>query len=83
MGRLLLLSRPGCHLCEQLVTELLTAFPALAGQLAEADVDSRQDWQRRWGLKIPVLLDAEDGGPVCTTVFDAEAVAEWVRDRGR
>ncbi|WP_428312129.1 glutaredoxin family protein [Hydrocarboniphaga sp.] len=79
---LLLLSRPGCHLCEQLVTDLLTTFPALATQISEADVDSREDWQRRWGLKIPVLLDAVDGEPVCSTFFDADVVAEWIRDRG-
>ena len=61
--------------------ELLTRFPMLAEQLAEADVDSRDDWQRRYGLKIPVLLDAADGEPVCTTFFNAESVAEWMKDR--
>ncbi|MDB5967931.1 MAG: glutaredoxin family protein [Hydrocarboniphaga sp.] len=77
----MLLSRPGCHLCEQMAMELLTAYPQLAGQVAEADVDSREDWQRRYGLKIPVLLDTGDGGVVCATVFDSAAVADWVRDR--
>ena len=82
MAALLLLGRPGCHLCEQLAAELLTAFPALATQISEADVDSCEEWQRRFGLKIPVLLDATDGEPVCSTFFDADAVAEWVKDRG-
>jgi hypothetical protein len=82
VAALLLLSRPGCHLCEQLAMDLLTAFPALATQVSEADVDSREDWQRRYGLKIPVLLDAADGEPVCSTFYDADAVAEWIKDRG-
>ena len=81
MPGLLLLSRPGCHLCEQMAAELLSAYPALLERLSEADVDSREDWQRRYGLKIPVLLDAEDGGAVCVTQFDAVAVAQWRRDR--
>ena len=76
----MLLSRPGCHLCEALVEELLTAFPQLAPQLAEADVDSHEDWQRRYGLKIPVLLDAASGESVCVSQFDGDAVAEWLRD---
>lgn len=83
MAGLLLLSRPGCHLCEQMVAELLTEFPELAPRLAEADVDSRPDWQRRYGLKIPVLLDAEDGAAVCSVRFDAAAVAEWLAERAR
>lgn len=61
----------------------MTAFPDLAARVDEVDVDSREDWQRRYGLKIPVLLDAAGGESVCMTRFDAEAVAEWVRDAAR
>ncbi len=61
---------------------LISAFPQLASLVDMADVDSRQDWQRRYGLKIPVLLDGAEGASVCVTHFDAEAVAEWITDRG-
>jgi hypothetical protein len=76
--KLLLLGRPGCHLCEQMLEELFTAFPGLVGQVGEAGVDSRDDWRQRYGLKIPVLLDAADGTAVCVTRFDEAAVAEWM-----
>ncbi|SHG52784.1 Glutaredoxin-like domain [Hydrocarboniphaga daqingensis] len=79
---LLLLSRSGCHLCEQLVVDLLDRWPDLVGCLAEADVDSRDDWQRRYGLKIPVLLDAQDGTAVCVSQLDPDAIADWRRARG-
>lgn len=80
--RLRLIGRPGCHLCEELFEALLTEFPGEAWQIEQADVDSREDWQRRYGLKIPVLLD-DDGSVVCTTFFDAEAVGDWLAQQKR
>lgn len=78
--RLLLLSRPECHLCERFAEELLSAFPALRGQVEEADVDSRDDWRRRWGPKIPVLLDPQ-GQLLCAGELDREAVTELLDPR--
>ena len=80
--RLRLIGRPGCHLCEELLEALLTEFPGEPWQIEQADVDSREDWQRRYGLKIPVLLD-DDGSVVCTTFFDAEAVGGWLAQQKR
>ncbi|MGH8457461.1 MAG: glutaredoxin family protein, partial [Stenotrophobium sp.] len=62
--RLLLLTRPGCGLCEEFEAEFLAHFGAEAFELAHADVDSRLDWRTRYGLKIPVLL-AADGALLC------------------
>ncbi len=73
MAEFLLLTRPDCHLCEEFLDELLGDFPEIAAQTATACVDDREDWLRRYGLKIPVLLDA-DGQPVCAGHFDAEAL---------
>ena len=80
--RLRLIGRPGCHLCEELLEALLTEFPREAWRIEQADVDSNVDWQRRYGLKIPVLLD-EDGSVVCSTFFDAEAVGDWLAQQNR
>lgn len=74
LPRLLLLSRPGCGLCHEMAEALDTHFGPRAFQLEWADVDSREDWKARWGLAIPVLLDAS-GAVVCETRFDAEQVA--------
>ena len=70
---LLLLGRPGCHLCEEFRDELEAAFPGRF-DVREACVDDRPEWRQRWGLKIPVLLDA-DGQLVCATVFDPDELS--------
>lgn len=67
--KLTLLGRPDCHLCEAFEQELHERRIAFE----HADVDSRPDWQRRWGLKIPVLL-ASDGSLICAGEFDAPAI---------
>ena len=69
---LLLLTRPGCGLCEEFRNELEQAFPGRY-ELREACVDDRPEWRARYGLKIPVLLD-EQGGLLCATRFDPDAL---------
>jgi len=55
------------------VEELLVHFGADRFELHHADVDSREDWQRRYGLKVPVLLD-EFGEPVSALRLDVARV---------
>lgn len=72
MQRFTLLSRPGCHLCEDFEAEVLAGF----GERLEIDtvqVDHHPHWQVLYGLKIPVLLDATDRF-VCAVVVDADAI---------
>lgn len=78
-----LLGREDCGLCEEMEAAL-RAHPDFAGVALEiCDVDADADWQRRYGLRVPVLLDAWNH-TVCATHFDAQAFADWVREvRGR
>jgi len=64
-------SRPGCHLCEQLVDELL---PIVRGRLEVEvlDVDSRDDWKAAWGTLIPVIC--HEGLEICRHRLDREAI---------
>lgn len=64
-------SRPGCHLCEQLVEELL---PLVRGRLEVevVDVQSRPDWEQEYGLRIPVV--EFDGQFVCQYHLDQGAI---------
>ena len=76
----LLLGREDCGLCE----EMLEALDALSQELAlpaieRADVDADPEWQRRYGLKIPVLL--WDGEPIATTRLDPEEIRRLLRKR--
>jgi hypothetical protein len=58
MRALILYSRPGCHLCEDVAAQL---EPLLHGRatLEVVDVDSSIALERRYGLRIPVLVDGE------------------------
>lgn len=46
-------SRQGCHLCEDMVEELV---PLLRGRLAieVCDIDTRTDWREKYNIRIPV-----------------------------
>lgn len=71
-ARFLLYSRPGCHLCEQMMDEL-SALPAARDYAVDVvDVDADAEAHRRFGHKIPVLLLA--GQLVCHGRLDAEEV---------
>lgn len=52
-----LLSRPGCHLCDDFLNDLLPFLPATV-TVQRCNVDSRDDWRLAFGRRIPVLLDA-------------------------
>lgn len=65
-----LLSRPGCELCEDFAQALYAHLGGSDG-VTVVDVDSREDWKRRYGSRIPVLLD-ESGLPLLVSVFNSE-----------
>jgi hypothetical protein len=58
MRTLVLYSRPGCHLCEELAAEL---EPLLRGRAVVElkDVDESVALERRYGLRIPILVDGD------------------------
>ena len=64
-------SRRGCHLCEQLLEELL---PQVRGRLDVAvhDIDTRDDWKAAYGTRIPVV--EFDGETVCQYHLDRDAL---------
>ena len=74
-------TRPGCHLCEILIEELLP----LAAERATVDVrniDTRDEWQAAYAERIPVVeLDGRclsqyrlDRGAVLTALADYPGV---------
>ncbi|MDL2718393.1 MAG: glutaredoxin family protein [Acidobacteriota bacterium] len=66
-----LLSRPGCHLCDEMHAVVSPLVASLGGTLETVDVDSDPALRARWGNEIPVLLDAE--GRVLAKVRDSAA----------
>jgi Glutaredoxin-like domain (DUF836) len=75
--RFSLYSRPGCGLCEEMLSEL-GALPAVRGiPIDVIDVDLQPVARARYGHKIPVLLLA--GELVCHGRLDAEEVDKALR----
>lgn len=70
-----LLSRPGCHLCDEMRAMVSPLVARLGGTLETVDVDSDPALAARWGNEIPVLLDAE--GRVLAKVRDSAAQIAW------
>lgn len=71
MTEVVVYSRPGCHLCEVLVEELLPLCRG-RGAVTVRDVDTRSEWRERYGSDVPVV---EIGGSfVCKHRLDRDAV---------
>ena len=72
MAQFRVYSRQGCHLCEQLIEELL---PLIRGrfELEVCDVDTRDDWRDAYGTAVPVM--EYDGEPICQYHLDRDALA--------
>lgn len=76
--QLTLVSRADCELCTRFLEELealRTRAPIPAVDVV--DVDSDASLQRRWSLKVPVLL--LDGALVCGPKFDAGELLRLLR----
>ena len=72
MMRFLLYSRPGCGLCEEMLSDL-AALPSARGiPIDVVDVDLDPAARARYGHKIPVLLLA--GELLCHGRLDPEEV---------
>lgn len=53
---LVLLSKPGCHLCEEMKAAIGPLLVELGIDLREQDVRADPDHRARWAQDIPVLL---------------------------
>lgn len=57
MAEFILFGTEGCHLCEE--AEDLVVGAGLA--VEKRDIMNDEDWQRRYGIRIPVLLNPASG----------------------
>jgi len=54
--RLRLLSRPGCHLCDQMRADVDRLLEGRQHEWEVVDVDSDDELARRWSDSIPILF---------------------------
>ena len=64
-------SRPGCHLCEELLEQLL---PMARGRcrVEVHNIETREDWILAYGTRIPVVRIGDR--EICQYHLDIEAV---------
>ncbi|HUN73437.1 MAG TPA: glutaredoxin family protein [Steroidobacteraceae bacterium] len=80
-ARLLLVQRPGCGLCEEMLAALERLSRSLELPAIELiDVESDTELNRRYGLNVPVLL--LDGTVVCRHRLDAPELLRLLRASG-
>jgi hypothetical protein len=71
VSRVNVYSRPGCSLCDELLEALLPLVRDRAA-VEVRDIDSREDWQRLYATRIPVV--EIDDSYVCQHRLDSHAV---------
>lgn len=64
--------RPGCHLCEDALSELAPILAATGAQLEEIDIEQHDHLLLAHLERIPVIL--VDGVEICTFFVDDAAV---------
>jgi thioredoxin reductase (NADPH) len=72
---LVVYSRRGCHLCEDLLGEL---EPLVRGRvpIVVRDVDEREAWRERYGERVPVVCAGER--ELCIYRLDRRAMLDWL-----
>lgn len=72
---LTLYGRLGCHLCEDMQTDLLSLQQELGFELQLVDVDSDPALVEQYGTRVPVL--ASDIGEICHYFLDKQALLQY------
>ncbi len=74
---LVVLSRDGCHLCEQMLQELVQLErTGQVPQVSVVDVDGDPELARQYGLKVPVLL--LNGSVICHYTLNSNELLRLV-----
>jgi hypothetical protein len=74
-----LVTRDGCHLCDQMASLLDEVLPAHGLSYSQRDVDGEPDLRERFTDVVPVLL--RDGVPVAKLRVDRRALERILRRR--
>jgi len=75
-----MVTRAGCHLCDEMATVLDAVLPGLGLTWSPRDVDAEPEFRARFTDVVPVLL--RDGRPVAKVRVDRRTLERIVR-RGR
>ncbi len=59
LPELIVYSRRGCHLCEDMTRALARLEPELGIRFREVDIDRDPDLQARYNVQVPLLVAGE------------------------
>ena len=72
-------SRIGCHLCEDLLQQLLQLQQAHNFKINEVDVDSSPQFIEQYGLQVPVVTCKDE--QICHYFLDQAAILQVLSDK--
>jgi hypothetical protein len=76
--KLRLYSREGCHLCDEMLDELMSMDIASQLHIQIVDIDTDPVTQRQFALRIPVLVAADNNEIICEQTLDHHAVVDYL-----
>jgi glutaredoxin len=76
MHRVVLYSRPGCHLCDVARETILSQRERLGFDFNEVDIEADDELELEYGIRIPVV--EVDGEEAFEITVDAERLARMV-----
>jgi glutaredoxin len=74
-------SRQACALCDHLILALEILRPRYDFAYRKIDVDDDPELQARYGLRVPVLVDAET--EICSGHCDPAEIETYIADQCR
>ena len=79
--RVVLYTRPGCHLCDVARETVLSLQPRLGFAFDEVDIEADEELELEYGIRIPVVeIDGEEAFEVTVDPIQLEeqlAEKEW------
>ena len=78
MHRVVLFSRPGCHLCDVARDTLLEARARTPFAFEEVDIERDEELELEYGIRIPVV--EVDGEERFETTVDPQELAELLEE---
>ncbi len=76
MHRVVLYSRPGCHLCDVARETILAQHERLGFEFEEVDIEADEELELEYGIRIPVV--EVDGEEAFEVTVDAQRLARLV-----
>ena len=76
MHKVVLYSRPGCHLCDVAREAILSQRERLGFEFSEVDIEADDELELEYGIRIPVV--EVDGEEAFEVNVDAARLAEMV-----